>query len=116
MANAAHGLGRHVRGYDPALSVHRAAQLSSTVRRVDSLADLLAGADFVTVHVPLLKDTENLIGAAELAMLPAHAVVLNFAREGIVRLIRCSRLSVSGCLSVSFRISRRARGIAIRSG
>ena len=84
VANAAHGLGMHVRGYDPALSVHRAAQLSSTVRRVDSLADLLAGADFVTVHVPLLKDTENLIGAAELAMLPAHAVVLNFAREGIV--------------------------------
>lgn len=84
VANAAHALGMHVRGYDPGLSVHRAAQLSSTVRRVESLSELLAGADFVTVHVPLLKDTENLIGAAQLASLPAHAVVLNFAREGIV--------------------------------
>ena len=84
VANAAQALGMHVRGYDPGLSVHRAAQLTSTVRRVDSLSELLAGADFVTVHVPLSKDTENLVGAAQIASLPAHAVILNFAREGIV--------------------------------
>jgi D-3-phosphoglycerate dehydrogenase len=84
VANAAVALGMHVVGFDPGLSVERAAQLSSAVKREDSLDDLLSATEFVTVHVPLMPDTRNLIGAAALARLPKHGLLLNFAREGIV--------------------------------
>ncbi len=84
VANAAAALGMHVVGFDPKLTVEGAAQLSSAVRRVDALDDLLAAAEFVTVHVPLMDATRGLIGAAQLARMPAGGIVLNFAREGIV--------------------------------
>jgi D-3-phosphoglycerate dehydrogenase len=84
VANATSGLGMHVIGYDPALTVEGAAQLSSGVRRVDSLEALLAQSEFLTVHVPLLPATKNLINAERLALLKDQAIVLNFAREGIV--------------------------------
>jgi D-3-phosphoglycerate dehydrogenase len=84
VANATSALGMHVIGYDPALTVEGAAQLSSGVRRVDSLEALLAQSEFLTVHVPLLPATKNLINAERLALLKDQAVVLNFAREGIV--------------------------------
>jgi len=84
VANATSGLGMHVIGYDPALTVEGAAQLSSGVRRVDSLETLLAQSEFLTVHVPLLPATKNLINAERIALLKDQAVVLNFAREGIV--------------------------------
>jgi D-3-phosphoglycerate dehydrogenase len=51
---------------------------------VDALDDLLSASAFVTVHVPLADATRGLIGAAEIARMPAGAIVLNFAREGIV--------------------------------
>ena len=84
VANATSALGMHVIGYDPALTVEGAAQLSSGVRRVDSLETLLSQAEFLTVHVPLLPATKNLINAERIALLKDQAVVLNFAREGIV--------------------------------
>ena len=84
VANAASGLGMHVVGFDPALTVEGAAQLSSAVKRVETLDDLFAGSDFLTVHVPLNKQTRHLINGERLAQMPASGVVLNFAREGIV--------------------------------
>ncbi len=84
VAHAAGALGMHVVGFDPGLTVEGAAQLSSAVRRVEALDDLLAVAEFVTVHVPLADATRGLIGAAQIARLPKGAIVLNFAREGIV--------------------------------
>ncbi len=84
VANATSALGMHVIGYDPALTVEGAAQLSSGVRRVDSLEALLAQSEFLTVHVPLLPATKHLINAERIALLKDQALVLNFAREGIV--------------------------------
>jgi len=49
-----------------------------------SLEALLARADYVTLHLPLLDATRNLIGAAQLAPMKEDAVLLNFARQGIV--------------------------------
>ena len=72
VANAAAALGMHVVGFDPELTVEGAAQLSSAVRRADSLDDLLASAEFVTVHVPLMDATRGLVGAAQLARMPAE--------------------------------------------
>jgi len=45
---------------------------------------LLAEADFVTLHVPLLPGTRNLIGAAELARMKPGAILINTARGGLV--------------------------------
>ena len=51
IANLALELGMNVVGYDPAISVEAAWQLSSSVQRMDNLEALLARADFITLHV-----------------------------------------------------------------
>jgi len=84
VANAAHALGMRVLGYDPQITVQRAWQLSSGVEQAISLDDLFARADMVTVHVPLNNDTRNLVNPARVKLMRAGAVVLNFARGGIV--------------------------------
>jgi D-3-phosphoglycerate dehydrogenase len=48
------------------------------------LTDLLARADVVSLHLPLTESTRNLIGAAELALMPRHAVLVNTSRGGLV--------------------------------
>ena len=61
IANLALELGMNVVGYDPAISVEAAWQLSSQVQRMESLEALLAQADFVTLHVPAIPPTRHLI-------------------------------------------------------
>jgi D-3-phosphoglycerate dehydrogenase len=84
VANAAHGLGMRVMGFDPQITVQRAWQLSSGVEQALSLEDLFARSDMVSVHVPLLDATRHLVNAARLRLLRNPAVVLNFARAPIV--------------------------------
>ena len=84
VANAGVALGMDVVGFDPGLTVEGAWQLSSSVKRANSLEDLLRASDFVTIHVPLMTATKDLINAERLAMMKKGAVLLNFAREGIV--------------------------------
>lgn len=54
------------------------------VELADELGDLLARADFVSLHVPLNEHTRHLIGAAELAAMKPTAYLVNTARGGIV--------------------------------
>ncbi len=84
VANAAHGLGMRVVGFDPELTIQRAQQLSSGVERTTSLEDLFARADMVTVHVPLVEGTRNLVNAARLKLMRPGGTILNFSRAGIV--------------------------------
>jgi D-3-phosphoglycerate dehydrogenase len=84
VANAAHGLGMHVLGFDPDLTVQRALQLSSGVERTLSLDEVFARADIVTVHVPLVDDTRHLVNAARLRLMRDGGAILNFSRAGIV--------------------------------
>jgi D-3-phosphoglycerate dehydrogenase len=58
--------------------------LHSGVRRAHTIEEALKQADFVTLHVPLLAVTRNLINAKRLAAMKTGAVLLNFARDGIV--------------------------------
>ncbi len=51
---------------------------------VGCLEDGLSKADFVSLHIPLTSETQNLIGSAELDMLPEKAVVVNASRGGII--------------------------------
>jgi D-3-phosphoglycerate dehydrogenase len=53
-------------------------------RSVPDVAAVLPQTDVLTVHMPLAAESRHLIGAAELAALPAHALVINCARGGIV--------------------------------
>ncbi|MDR0849600.1 MAG: phosphoglycerate dehydrogenase [Propionibacteriaceae bacterium] len=84
VANAAIGLGMHVVGFDPAVTVDHAWALSSLVERVTSLDQLLRRSDIVTIHVPLVPATRGLIGASQVASMANSAVLVNFARGPIV--------------------------------
>lgn len=84
VAHAALALGMKVLGYDPALSVDAAWQLSSHVERMDALEDLLSRCDYITLHVPLLDSTRHLINKESLQNFKQGAVLLNFARETVV--------------------------------
>lgn len=84
VADAAIKLGMEVLGYDPEITVDAAWSLPAQVRRAASVADVLAHSHFVTLHVPLVKATRHLVGADNLGLLRAGAVLLNFSREGVV--------------------------------
>jgi D-3-phosphoglycerate dehydrogenase len=84
VANAALEMGMHVAGFDPALSVEAAWRLSSRVEKVDSLEALLKLSDFVTLHVPAIEQTRDLINTAALLRYKPGARLLNFAREQVV--------------------------------
>ena len=84
VANAAVALGMKVVGFDPGISVRSAWNLSSEVEPAGSADELVARADFLSLHVPLIDATRNLINAERIAHMPEGAVVMNFARDGIV--------------------------------
>lgn len=84
VADAAIKLGMDVLGYDPEITVEAAWSLPSQVKKAHSIEEVLKASDFVTVHVPLLTQTRNLIGSARLELMRHDAVLLNFARDGIV--------------------------------
>ena len=84
VADTAIKLGMKVTGFDPEITVDAAWRLHSGVRRAHSLEELLKQADFVTLHVPLLPVTRNLLDARRLAAMKPGAVLLNFSRDGIV--------------------------------
>ena len=84
VSNAALSLGMKVVGFDPKITVQRAWQLSAGVEKASSLDDLFSRTDIVTVHVPLMDQTRNLVDANRLRLLGDGSVLLNFARGAIV--------------------------------
>ena len=84
IAEAAIKLGMKVIGFDPAITVDAAWRLPSQVKRAENVEDVLRMADFVTLHVPLVDATRNLINAQRVGVMRPNAVLLNFAREGVV--------------------------------
>jgi D-3-phosphoglycerate dehydrogenase len=81
VAKKAQGLGMHVLAYDPFVSHERGHHLG--VELVE-LPELLAQADFLSIHTPLTKGTAHLIGAAEFALMKRGVRVINCARGGII--------------------------------
>lgn len=84
VANTARDLGMNVIGYDPKITVESAWKISSDIEQSNNIDDVLKKADFVTFHVPLVDATRNLLNADRLALMKDGAVILNFARGGIV--------------------------------
>ena len=84
LAEAAIQLGKNVVGYDPEITVDAAWRLPAQVRKAVSVDDLVKRADFVSLHVPLLPSTKDLINAERIKLMKKGVILLNFSREGIV--------------------------------
>jgi D-3-phosphoglycerate dehydrogenase len=84
VANAALDLGMKVVGFDPGITVRNAWQLSAGVEQVESIDQLFVGADAVTLHVPLIEQTKNLVNKKCLGLMHKGGVLINFSRGGVV--------------------------------
>ena len=84
LAESAIQLGMNVVGYDPEITVDAAWRLPAQVRKAVSVDDLVKRADFVSLHVPLLPSTKDLINAERIKLMKKGVILLNFSREGIV--------------------------------
>lgn len=84
IANACSDLGMKVYGYDPYLTVKAAWSLSSKIKKSDSIEKMLKECDYITVHVPLNNGTKGIINKENLKLMKNNAVILNFARGGII--------------------------------
>ncbi len=82
VAQTFHSLGSRIVYHDPA------PRDADAVSRIDAVAlplnELLATADIVTLHVPLLPSTASMLGERELGQMKAGAILINAARGGIV--------------------------------
>jgi len=83
VANAAAALGMDVIGYDPFLSVGNALKVSPCVKYVNTLDEVFAASDYITVHVPLTPDTKGVINAANIAKMKDGVRILNFSRADL---------------------------------
>ena len=83
VANACVALGMSVRGYDPYLTVNNAVKLSKSVNYVEKLEDAISGADYVTIHVPLVESTKGMLNS-KVFKLFNDTVLLNFSRDTLV--------------------------------
>jgi D-3-phosphoglycerate dehydrogenase len=84
VADAAIKLGMNVLGYDPEITVDAAWSLPAQVKKAASVADVLKNANFISLHVPLVDATRDLVNESNLTLVKDGAVLLNFSREGVV--------------------------------
>ncbi|WP_118132532.1 phosphoglycerate dehydrogenase [Oceanicella sp. SM1341] len=82
VASRAIGLRMKVIAYDPFLSAERATEMG--VEKIEDVEDLLARADFVTLHLPKTQTTANLLNADRIAKMKKGARLINCARGGLV--------------------------------
>ena len=81
VAQRCNAFGMRLLAYDPFVSRERAAHMGVELA---SLAEVLARADVITIHLPKTPETTGLIGEAELAAMKRGARLVNTARGGIV--------------------------------
>jgi len=84
LAESAIALGMNVVGFDPEITVDAAWRLPSQVKKAVSIDDLVKRCDFISLHVPLLPATKDMIGAERIKLMKKGCILLNFARDGIV--------------------------------
>jgi D-3-phosphoglycerate dehydrogenase / 2-oxoglutarate reductase len=119
VADAAIKLGMEVNGFDPHITVDAAWSLPGQVRKAASVAEVLKNSDFVTLHVPLIDATRDLVNADNIGLMRAQAVLMNFSREGVVNeaavlsSLDGKRLGWYACDFPSAAINRHARVIAL---
>ncbi|MBP1577860.1 MAG: phosphoglycerate dehydrogenase [Oscillospiraceae bacterium] len=85
VANAADkGLGMEVMGYDPYLSVDAAWNLTRSIIHVKTIEEIFSKCDYISLHLPLNDKTRGMIDEKTIASMKQGAVILNFARGGLV--------------------------------
>lgn len=84
VANDALDLDMDVIGYDPFISVDTAWNLYRNVQRAMTLEELFTKADYITVHVPLTKDTKGMFNKDTFAIMKDGVHILNFSRGELV--------------------------------
>lgn len=84
VANSALDLGMKVKGYDPYLSVDGAWLLSNRVKKTTSLDKIFEKSDYITIHVPLLESTKDMIDKNSLQKCKDGVKIINFSRGGLV--------------------------------
>lgn len=84
VANCAVDLGMDVIGFDPFMSVPNALKLEPAVKLMKSAEDVMTACDYLTIHVPLLPDTKDMVDADMIAKMKDGVRILNFSRDGLV--------------------------------
>lgn len=84
VANAAVDLGMEVFGYDPYMSVDAAWGLARRVKKAESYEELYQHCDYLTIHVPLNKETENMLDKKAFSIMKKGMRILNLSRGGLV--------------------------------
>lgn len=84
VANVATHLGMEVYGYDPYISIDAAWNLSRTIKHIKSLDEIYSQCDYITIHVPLLDSTKEMINKEAFSKMKDGVVLLNFARDLLV--------------------------------
>ncbi len=84
VANDAAALGMTVQGYDPFISVDNAWELARATKKAVSLDDLIANADYISLHAPLTDETKGMLNKEKFALMKKGVRILNFARNGLV--------------------------------
>ncbi len=84
IANAAIGLGMHVYGYDPFLSVDAAWRLSGEVKHALDLDTIYKNCDYITIHVPHMPATHHMINAEAFSKMKDGVRLINLARGELV--------------------------------
>lgn len=84
VANDAHAIGMEVAGYDPFISVRSAWKLSRGIHRAETLDELLADSDYISIHVPLVEQTRDMINEEAISKMKRGVRLLNFSRGQLV--------------------------------
>ncbi len=84
VANIASALGMEVYGYDPYISVKGALMLTRDVKYTKKLELIFQECDYITLHVPLVDATKEMLNADAFASMKDGVVVLNFSRDMLV--------------------------------
>lgn len=81
VANVARHLGMEVYGYDPYVSVDAAWNLSRDVKHVLNVDEIYENCDIITLHLPLLDSTKEMINTETISKMKDGVIIINFARD-----------------------------------
>ncbi len=118
VANVAVAVGMDVIGFDPFLSEANKAKLDPAVKIMGSNEEVMVNCDYLSIHVPLLPDTKDMVDAEMIAKMRDGVRILNYSRDGLVNSEACdrfrqrhhSRRGKCHCHSAPRRFHSRIRG------
>ena len=84
LAQSVESMGMKIIGYDPNISIDSAWQLPKEVEKAEDLKYLLSNSDYISIHVPLVDETKNLIAKDNLQHIKKGAKLINLSRGAIV--------------------------------